>query len=94
MDYSYVSLGEAFGNKYTYATTQDKFPFYNDWRGRPLSDIPYIKPNVAGYYPYPKQRKILQVRPEPEWQSNWGYGSTLFPSNPQFSADRTIILER
>jgi hypothetical protein len=95
MDTNYYTWGDDTGYVYNYQVSQDWFPIPNGWRGRPLSDNPWIRANVAGYYPYPKTRKTIVPRPEPEWQYAWAYApSTVFPSNPQFTADRTIILER
>jgi len=92
---NYVSWGDTIGNVYEDVQTEDWFPFHNQWRGRPLSDRPYIKQNIAGYYPYYKTQRVVKRPPEPEWLYTWYYPcSTIFPSNPQFAANRTIILER
>jgi hypothetical protein len=91
----YQSFGEYIGTEYVNIESQDIYPFYNQWRGRPLSDTPYIRNNVAGYYPYPKTKRTIQVRPEPKWEFSWGYApSTVFPSNPQYQATKESILER
>ena len=94
MEYDYQSWGDEMGIQYANVEKQDWFPFYNQWRGQPTSSYPYVRANVAGYYPYPKTERKMVPRPEPVWELAWNYGSTVFPSNPQFQANRTIILER
>jgi hypothetical protein len=91
---NYLTQGEEFGNSYVNIESQDWFPIHNQWRGQPTSDKPFIRANVAGVYPYPKTKRRTVVRPEPRWEYNWNYGSTAFPSNPQFGTTREIILER
>jgi len=92
---NYNTWGDTIGNKYDYIENEDWYPFHNQWRGQPLSQKPFIRSNRAGYYPYNKTQRIVKAPPEPEWQYAWYYPcSTIFPSNPQFAADRTIILER
>ncbi len=91
----YESFGEYIGTEYVNIESQDVYPFHNQWRGRPLSDTPYIRNNAVGFYPYPKTKRVIQVRPEPKWEYSWAYASsTIFPSNPQYQATREIILER
>lgn len=87
--------GEAVGNQYDQVETIDFFPFHNQWRGRPLSDQAYIRNNSLGWYPYPKVQRVVKPIPEPVWKYAYYYPcSTIFPSNPQFKENRTIILER
>lgn len=93
---NYSMWGEYIGNSYNDVETQDWYPFHNQWRGQPLnSNRAFIRDNSAGYYPYFKTQRTIKNPPEPEWKYAWFYPcSTIFPSNPQFIANRTIILER
>ncbi len=93
---NFAMWGEVIGNQYNEVENVDMFPFHNQWRGRPLQQgAAYIRNNTAGWYPYPKAQRNMKTIPEPEWKYTWYYPcNTIFPSNPQFLKNRTIILER
>ena len=92
----YEMWGETIGNKYVDLETQDWYPFHNQWRSNPLDvNRPWIKDNSAGLYPYVKTRRVMKNVPEKDWKFEYYYVcSTIFPVNPQFKANREIILER
>lgn len=93
---NFVSWGDYIGNKYVDIETQDWFPFRNQWRGQPLDvNRAYIKDNSAGFYPYYRAQRVIKNPPEPVWRYTYYYPcNTIFPSNPQYLDNRTIILER
>jgi hypothetical protein len=92
---NYEMWGETVGLQYEDVERQDWYPFHNQWRGRPLDQRAFIRNNTAGWYPYNKTQRIIKRVPEAQWKYTWYYPcSTIFPTNPQFVADRTIILER
>ena len=93
---NFESYGEFLGNKYNYVDTQDWYPFHNQWRGQPLNpNRAFIRNNAAGLYPYNKEQRTVRPVPESKWEYAWYYPcNTIFPSNPQYLKNGTIILER
>ena len=93
---NFQTWADVIGQPYTNLETQDWYPFHNQWRGQPLdTNRAYIKDNSAGYYPYYRAMRENKNVPEVPWRYTWYYPcSTIFPSNPQFIDNRTIILER
>lgn len=92
----YEMWGQTVGNTYVDLETQDWYPFHNQWRGQPLDvNRAYIKSNSAGLYPYVKTQRQIKYVPQEVWKYDYYYPcSTIFPMNPQFKENRTIILER
>ena len=81
---SYYTFKEALTkDNFTNFNTVDNFPFYNKWRDNPLSDIPTIRANVAGYYPYKSQLKEMPVIKNVEVEA-------IFPSALMFPKDYPI----
>ena len=87
---------EDYGQKsVTDITTDDFFPLQNAWRNDPLSSRSWIKPNIAGYYPYPKTQTKSQSIPPSDWQYEYyNVCSTIYPKNPQYVDKKEIILYR
>ena len=79
-----------------YRNSKDVWPIPGTWwRQDPLSENTYIRPNVAGYYPYPKVYEKSVVPNEPEWKMSYTtVCSTIVPDNPQYQKTKEIILYR
>ena len=105
MAYNYVSddyipIEDAYNpNNVIYRQTRDEWPRHDYWRNNPLSERSWIRPNVAGYLPMKRQMvtvpKSVEANPPQTWQYAWYYpGGMIWPANPQWQKERTIILER
>ena len=79
-----------------YLNTVDIYPIPNYWRGNPLSDKNYIRSNVAGYYPYPRQNVLTVDRSNnDDWKYIWQHVcTTITPNNPQYEKKKEPILYR
>jgi len=93
---NYFTTMEDFGNKsVTEITTDNYFPIATAWRNDPLSSRSWIKPNVAGFYPYPSYNVKSESIPKVDWQFDYYYVcSTRYPTNPQYKKDKQPILYR
>ncbi len=82
-------------NPIKYINSKDMFPFRNQWRSNPLSNQSIIKPNVAGYYPYPTRWVKSTPKLTPDYEYKWQYVcSTIFPSSPEYEKNPEPILFR
>ena len=93
---NYYTVMEDFGQKsVTDITTDNYYPLGNVWRNDPLSIKSWIKPNIAGYYPFPSFKTSSQSIPKVDWEFDYyNVCSTRYPSNPQYKEHKTIILYR
>jgi hypothetical protein len=65
------------------------------WRNNPLSDNSYIRPNVAGYFPYPQIKEKETSSHHQEWEFAYNtVCSTIVPDNPQYQKTKEIIMYR
>ena len=93
----YYEFDRAYDDKVEviYLDTVSTFPIPNVWRNDPLSDKSYIRPNVAGYYPYPTQIIKSTQKQNNDWQYTWqSVCSTITPNNPQYQKNRQPIMFR
>ena len=93
---NYYSMDDGYDKKsFKYINSKDLFPFRNYWRNNPLSNQSIIKPNVAGYYPYPTIINTTTPSLQPEFEYKWQpVCSTIFPVNPQYVKNPEPILYR
>jgi len=57
-----------------------KVPYTTHYRNNPFSDKTFIKPNVAGFYPIPKQTIKKEVVEDPQINHPFFYPlTTIFP---------------
>ena len=97
MSAAYNSLDQAYCDRQiTYVDTEDYYPIEDWWREDPLSNRSYIRPNTAGYRPYPSYKlKYKSGQPTQSWDLAYStVCSTIAPKNPQYTKDKTVILYR
>ena len=95
---NYFSVNDGYNmksNPITYINSKDLFPFRNQWRSNPLSNKSIIKPNVAGYYPYPTIWNKSTPKLEPDYEYKWqNVCSTIYPVSPAYVEHPEPILYR
>ncbi len=93
---NYFSISDGYDKQnIVYKNSQDLFPFRNYWRNNPLSNQSIIKPNVAGYYPYPTVWKDFTPMLKPDYEYKWqNVCSTILPTNKSYEETPEPILYR
>jgi hypothetical protein len=89
---SFYTLKESYQNgTFNDQYFQDQFPRHDQWRQNPFSDVPIIRANVAGYYPY-QSEVVTTKQPEKPYEYSYYYPcSTIFPKSPELVKSKDII---
>ena len=93
---NYLTFGQVYNNvTYNDYYSQDYNVRNNFWRGMPLSDKNYIRPNIAGYYPFATEHRPT-VQPSPDYADSmtWFYPcTTILPANKAYEKTKEIVMQ-
>jgi hypothetical protein len=91
---NYLTFGQVYKEiQYNDRYSQDYYPRQNVWRGNPMSDNNYIRPNINGYYPFHTEHRPV-IKPSPDSADNltWYYPcSTILSASKDYQTKPYVI---